>query len=154
MVAQLWQSPSACSLAKPNSMKLIACTPGPNLQLFFLPSPVSDSLLGLVHFPPTEKNALKMHEYKVFRSQTRRQQLCWETKMQRAFIFAELWENSTIAFSDLFETKREKERKKERGQEINLQMLNNHMVPSVALLPAIISNTESFIPSFYFLFLL
>lgn len=66
MVAQLWQSPSACSLAKPNSMKLITPTPGPHLWLYFSRSPLSLSLCRALLISYHQKiNALKMHAYRV-----------------------------------------------------------------------------------------
>lgn len=80
------------------------------VTLLFWLSPVTDSLLGPVHFPPTEKiNALKMHAYKVveyFILDTKATIVLGDKNTQRFIFFAEMSENSTIAFSDPFETKR------------------------------------------------
>ena len=79
-------------------------------------------------------------------------------KMLGELISAERWEKSDNGFFKPIwdkERAREKDReeKKESGQEMNFLIMNYHLAPSVAL-PAIISNPESFIASFYSVFLL
>lgn len=73
-----------------------------------------------------------------------------ERMCKRELIFAEMWEKTNLR---QIGRENERVRRSDTGQGMNLEILNNHLTPSVALPAAIISNRRSFIPSFYFVIL-